>query len=338
MSAAAERLLEVRDLSVRFSTPDGPLQAVDRLSFDLDRGETLGIVGESGSGKTVACLALLGLLPDGAEVSGSARLGDDDLLALRGRALRRVRGRRVAMVFQDPFSCLHPLLRVGDQLAEAVRAHERASRREAHERAIEALAAVGVPSPRERARDYPHQWSGGMRQRAMIAMALLHRPDVLLADEPTTALDVTVQAQILELFEQVKREFSIGIVLVTHDLGVVAEAAQRVLVLYAGRAAEQGTAEQVLGAPRHPYTWGLLGALPREDGGGRLQAIEGAPPSLVGLPPGCAFAPRCAHRLDACVERTPALDDAPDGHAAACHLPEGVRAAARAARLPGALA
>ncbi len=321
--ADGEVLLDVSGLSVRFPTPDGVVHAVDDLSFQVRRGETFGIVGESGSGKSVTNLALLGLLNRrAARIEGTALFKGRDLLTMAGDELRRIRGKEIAMIFQDPFACLHPMYRVGDQLVEAIRAHERVPRRQAAERAVEVLAAVGIPKPRERFRDYPHQYSGGMRQRAMIAMALLLNPDVLIADEPTTALDVTVQAQILELIDRVKKEFDIAVILITHDLGVVAEVAQTVMVMYAGRAMEQGPRQQVFGKPLHPYTWGLLESIPHvAQKVSQLVPIEGAPPSLIFVPPGCPFHPRCPHRFDLCDQKRPEFRDRGGGHAEACHLP-----------------
>ncbi len=328
------RLLEVRKLSVSFPTDDGVVQAVKNLSFALDRGETLGLVGESGSGKSVSCLALLGLLgTDTAQVSGQALFGGQDILRLPEHELRSVRGRRIAMIFQDPFASLHPMYRVGDQVSEAVRAHEKLSRRAARERAVELLHAVGIPRAREASRDYPHQYSGGMRQRALIAMALAHGPDVLIADEPTTALDVTIQAQILELIEDVKREIQMGVILVTHDLGVIAQVADRVLVMYAGRTVETGATADILHRPRHPYTWGLLDSLPRVDiARGGLVPIDGLPPSMISVPSGCAFHPRCPYRFERCDREEPPLVDLGAGRADACLLPQEARSAARKGR------
>ncbi len=320
--AEAELLLEVTDLSVRFPTPDGVVNAVDGLSFSLRRGETFGIVGESGSGKSVTNLALLGLLNrKTAQISGQALFKGRDLLTMTGDELRRIRGKEIAMIFQDPFACLHPMYRVGDQLVEAIRAHDDVPKKQAAERAVEILAAVGIPRPRDRFRDYPHQYSGGMRQRAMIAMALLLNPDILIADEPTTALDVTVQAQILELIDRVKKEFNIGVILITHDLGVVAEVSQKVMVMYAGRAMEEGERQAVFGRPLHPYTWGLLESIPHVDQKvSRLVPIEGAPPSLIFVPSGCPFHPRCPHRFDPCDKERPEFRDRGGGHPDACHL------------------
>jgi peptide/nickel transport system ATP-binding protein len=317
-----ETVLEVRDLSVVFPTLDGEVRAVSNLSYTLHRGETLGIVGESGSGKSVSSLALMGLLNrDRARISGQALLSGRDLLSLRGDEIRDIRGKDLAMIFQDPFACLHPMHRVGDQIAEAVTAHVKASKSEANKRAVELLQAVGIPNAKSRARDYPHQFSGGMRQRAMIAMALVHNPSVLIADEPTTALDVTVQAQILELIEKVKQEFNIGVILITHDLGVMAETAQTVLVMYAGRAMEYGPASEIFGAPQNPYTWGLLGSMPTiERRLEKLVAIEGSPPSMVAVPSGCAFNPRCPYRFAPCTTDLPALAEIPGGHHDRCHL------------------
>jgi peptide/nickel transport system ATP-binding protein len=318
----AERLLEVDGLTVEFPTGDGVVHAVDGLSFTLDRGETLGIVGESGSGKSVTNLAILGLLNrKTARISGRAAFRGRDLLTLTNDELRHIRGKELAMIFQDPFACLHPLYRVGDQLVEAVRAHEDVPKRQAEERAVELLAAVGIPRPKERIHDYPHQYSGGMRQRAMIAMALINNPDILIADEPTTALDVTVQAQILELIDRVKREFDIGVILITHDLGVVSEVAQTVMVMYAGRAMERGSKHEIFSRPLHPYTWGLLESIPHVDQKvSRLVPIEGAPPSLIFVPPGCPFHPRCPHRFAPCDRERPEFRDRGGGHAEACHL------------------
>jgi peptide/nickel transport system ATP-binding protein len=318
----ADLLLDVRDLVVQFPTQDGLVNAVSGLSFTLSRGETLGIVGESGSGKSVTNLAILGLLNSKrSKVSGEILLHGKDLLKASPHELRDVRGKDVAMIFQDPFACLHPMYRVGNQIAEAVLAHANVSKGKAMERAVEVLDAVGIPNARGRARDYPHQFSGGMRQRAMIAMALVHNPDVLIADEPTTALDVTVQAQILELIDKVKRDFNIGVILITHDLGVVAETAQSVMVMYAGRAVEHGPADEVFAHPQHPYTWGLLESMPSVEGKvAQLRAIEGSPPSVIHLPPGCPFHPRCPHRFDPCDKVRPPLAPIEGGHLDACHL------------------
>jgi peptide/nickel transport system ATP-binding protein len=319
---SGDLLLDVRDLTVQFPTQDGIVNAVSGLSFTLRRGETLGIVGESGSGKSVTNLAILGLLNSKrSKIGGEILLHGKDLLKASPSELRDVRGKDVAMIFQDPFACLHPMYRVGSQIAEAVRAHVDVSKSAAFERAVEVLDAVGIPNARARAKDYPHQYSGGMRQRAMIAMALVHNPSVLIADEPTTALDVTVQAQILDLIDKVKRDFDIGVILVTHDLGVVAETAQTVMVMYAGRAVEHGPAREVFDSPQHPYTWGLLESMPSVEAKvAHLHAIEGSPPSVIHLPPGCAFNPRCPHRFDPCTKVRPPLVHMEGGHSDACHL------------------
>jgi len=325
MSAADERkLLDVRGLTVRFPTPDGVVQAVSDVSFSLSRGETLGVVGESGSGKSVSNLAIMGLLNRSrTTITGEVEFKERNLLTLSNDELRKVRGKEIAMVFQDPFACLHPMYRVGAQIAEAFSAHSDAGKKVAWTRAVELLDRVGIPNARSRARDYPHQFSGGMRQRAMIAMALVHNPAILICDEPTTALDVTVQAQILELIEDVKREFDIGVILVTHDLGVVAETANSVMVMYAGRIMEYGPARDVFAQPQHPYAWGLLDSMPTIDR--RLSAlvpIEGAPPSLLAPPSGCPFHPRCPYRFEPCpTERPPLVAPAPEAHLDACHLP-----------------
>jgi peptide/nickel transport system ATP-binding protein len=323
-SSSSERLLDVRGLTVRFPTSDGIVQAVSDVSFSLSRGETLGIVGESGSGKSVSNLAIMGLLNRARTViSGEVDFKGRDLLTLPPDDLRKVRGKEIAMVFQDPFACLHPMYRVGAQIAEAFSAHSDAGKHAAWSRAVELLDHVGIPNAKSRARDYPHQFSGGMRQRAMIAMALVHNPDILICDEPTTALDVTVQAQILELIEDAKREFDIGVILVTHDLGVIAETANSVMVMYAGRVMEYGPAAEIFARPQHPYAWGLLDSMPTIER--RLDAlvpIEGSPPSLLAPPAGCPFHPRCPYRFEPCAtERPPLKAPAENAHLDACHLP-----------------
>jgi peptide/nickel transport system ATP-binding protein len=317
-----EALLEVDDLKVHFPTPDGVVKAVDGLSFAVHRGETFGIVGESGSGKSVTCLTALGLVNrKAARIEGEIRFKGQNLLALPADELQRIRGKELAMIFQDPFASLHPMYRVGAQIVEAVQVHEDVPKQKAQERVVELLAAVGIPNPRERFRDYPHQFSGGMRQRAMIAMALVHNPDILIADEPTTALDVTVQAQILELIDRVKRDFNIGVILITHDLAVIADVAQTIMVMYAGRSMELGGTRDVFERPLHPYTWGLLESIPRVTmKGSRLLPIEGSPPSLIRVPPGCPFHPRCPHRFEPCDRERPAFTDRGGGHPEACHL------------------
>src|SRR5918999_1657619 len=283
-----EGLLEVKDLRVHFPTPDGVVKAVDGLSFKVHRGETFGIVGESGSGKSVTCLTALGLTNlERAQVSGEVLFHGNNLITLSKEQMRSVRGKELAMIFQDPFACLHPFYKVGDQIAEAILCHDTCSKKEAQGRVIELLGAVGIPKPKERYASYPHEYSGGMRQRAMIAMALVHNPHLLIADEPTTALDVTVQAQILELIDRVKEEFDIGVILITHDLAVIADIAQNVMVMYAARAMEIGSKDEVFEQPLHPYTWGLLDSIPRVDQrGGQLIPIEGSPPALINLPQG----------------------------------------------------
>jgi peptide/nickel transport system ATP-binding protein len=321
--SAERRLLDVRGLTVRFPTSDGVVQAVSDVSFSLSRGETLGVVGESGSGKSVSNLAVMGLLNrQRTAISGEIEFMGRDLLTLPQDELRHIRGKDIAMVFQDPFASLHPMYRVGAQIAEAVTAHQDVSKDAAWARSVELLDHVGIPNAKSRARDYPHQFSGGMRQRAMIAMALVHNPSVLICDEPTTALDVTVQAQIIELIEEVKREFDIGVILVTHDLGVIAETANSVMVMYAGRIMEYGPARQIFEQPQHPYTWGLLDSMPTIER--RLTAlvpIEGSPPSLLAPPSGCPFHPRCRFRFEPCpVDRPPLLSPVPEAHPDACWL------------------
>ncbi|GGX90124.1 ABC transporter ATP-binding protein [Streptomyces hiroshimensis] len=318
--------LSVRDLYVRFATEDGTVRAVDGLSFTLERGRTLGIVGESGSGKSVTNLAVLGLHdPRTTEIRGEVLLDGQELTGAPESVLEKLRGNKVAMVFQDSLTALSPYYTVGRQIAEPYRKHTGASRREARLRAVEMLRRVGITDPALRVDDYPHQFSGGMRQRAMIAMALVCDPELLIADEPTTALDVTVQAQILDLLKELQQQTGAAIVLVTHDLGVVAGTVDDLLVMYAGRAVEQGPVREVLRAPRHPYTWGLLGSMPRlsSDVGQPLTPIPGTPPSLLAPPPGCPFHPRCAYAAsvaeDRCRTERPSL---PPGRGAACHLGE----------------
>ncbi len=306
----AERLLEVDDLQVSFATEDGVVRAVDTVSFNLDRGEVLAIVGESGSGKSVTVMTLMGL-SRGANSSfaGSAKLGGRELVTASEEELEGIRGAEIAMIFQDPISSLSPVMRIGDQIVEQIRAHEKISKAAALDRAVELMERVGIPNARQRARAFPHEFSGGMRQRVMIAMALSLSPSVLIADEPTTALDVTVQAQILTEMKQLSQQSDSGVIFVTHDLGVVADIADRVIVMYAGRVVEQGTLDEVFYDPQHPYTWGLLGSVTRMDREGprRLPAIPGLPPSLINPPKGCHFRPRCPHAFDRCVE-VPALE------------------------------
>jgi peptide/nickel transport system ATP-binding protein len=317
-------LLDVRNLNVRFPTPDGVVQAVSDISYTLRRGETLGIVGESGSGKSVSNLALMGLLnPKRTLITGEAIFEGEDLLKLPAQRLRDIRGKEIAMIFQDPFASLHPMYRVGDQLAEAYLTHVKAPKSEAERRAVDLLERVGIPNARSRAQDYPHQFSGGMRQRVMIAMALVHNPSVLIADEPTTALDVTVQAQILELIDSVKRDFDIGVILITHDLGVVSETADTVMVMYAGRIREFGTKHEIFNLAQDPYTWGLLESMPTvEQRLDRLVPIEGSPPSLIAVPNGCPFHPRCRYRFEPCDKEIPPLrEPVPEAHLDSCLLP-----------------
>jgi peptide/nickel transport system ATP-binding protein len=319
----AETLLEVRNLKVSFRTEDGVVRAVDGVSFTVSEGETLGIVGESGSGKSVTMMSVMRLIIDpNARFEGEVIYKGRDLMALSKGELRQVRGSEIAMIFQDPMTSLNPVYRVGWQIAEQIKAHENVSRRAARSRAIELLAAVGIPHPAERVDDFPHQFSGGMRQRVMIAMALSCSPSLLIADEPTTALDVTIQAQILNLIKKLKDQFSSAVVLITHDMGVVADVADTVAVMYAGRIVEQGSKEDVFYDAQHPYTWGLLGSIARIDRPKprRLTAIRGMPPSLINLPAGCAFGPRCPQRFDAC-EQVPELTHRVSfDHTDACHL------------------
>jgi oligopeptide/dipeptide ABC transporter ATP-binding protein len=331
--ARSRHLLEVTDLRMHFHTPTGVVRAVDGVSFHLDAGRTLAIVGESGSGKTVSALSMMGLVPrpPGKLESGTAFFRDRDLLRLSREEIRRVRGKEIAMIFQDPLTALNPVHRVGRQIVEMIRAHEEVSKEVARARAIELLGTVGIPNPTERVDGYPHEFSGGMRQRAMIAMALSLHPAILIADEPTTALDVTVQAQIIDLLQSLQQEFGMGLILITHDLGVVAQVADEILVMYAGRMVERGTPEQIFYHPQHPYTWGLLGSIPKmEEGpGSRLASIPGMPPSLMRVPPGCPFHPRCRYRFDPCDKLRPELEMRGD-HEDACYLDEADKLAKRA--------
>ena len=326
MTDDATPLLEVRDLSVTFASDAGPVRAVRSLSYRVHRGEVLGIVGESGSGKTVSSLAVMDLLPSHARVSGSVRFEGRELVGLKDEELSRLRGRRIAMIFQDPLSALTPVYTVGDQIAEAIRVHQDVSGAAARDRAIELLTLVGIPNPSRRVASFPHEFSGGMRQRVMIAMAIANDPALIIADEPTTALDVTVQAQILDLLQKAREVTGAAILLITHDLGVVAGLADRVGVMYAGKLVETGTVDDVFYRQRMPYTLGLLGSLPRPDQGSHqaLTPIEGNPPSLVKLPAGCPFAPRCPLRIERCEQVEPGLVQHADSHAAACHRSDEV--------------
>ena len=323
--------LDVDDLRVHFTTDDGVVKSVDGLSFHLERGKTLGIVGESGSGKSVTSMSIMGLhTASNAAISGSIKLDGEELIGLDQDQVRHLRGQKMAMIFQDPLSSMHPFYKVGDQIVEAYRVHNKVSKKVARAHAIEMLDRVGIPEPNQRVDAYPHQFSGGMRQRAMIAMALSCDPALLIADEPTTALDVTVQAQILDLIRDLQKEFDSAVMIITHDLGVVAELADDILVMYAGRAVEYGTAEDLFRAPEHPYTWGLLGSMPRFDKPptDRLLPIKGTPPSLIRVPSGCPFNPRCdyADRPGSAtkIER-PELVDNGSGHLVACHIPTAER-------------
>ncbi|MET9295718.1 ABC transporter ATP-binding protein [Streptomyces sp. NPDC003077] len=330
--------LEVRDLRVHFPTDDGLVKSVDGLSFTLEKGQTLGIVGESGSGKSVTSLAIMGLHRASrrqrakVNMSGEIWLNGRELVGADPDEVRRLRGREMAMIFQDPLSALHPYYTVGQQIVEAYRVHHDVDKKTARKRAIEMLDRVGIPQPDKRVDEHPHQFSGGMRQRAMIAMALVNNPELLIADEPTTALDVTVQAQILDLIRDLQKEFGSAVVIITHDLGVVAELADKLLVMYGGRCVERGPAERVFHRPQHPYTWGLLGSMPRIDREQteRLIPVKGSPPSLINVPSGCAFNPRCPYAdvPEDNVTRTvrPELREVGEGHFAACHMSREQRA------------
>ncbi len=323
------RLLEVRDLVTHFRTDDGVVGAVDGISFGVDKGQTLAIVGESGCGKSVTCMTIMGLnSPTNTESSGEVIFKGRNLLELSNEELRKVRGAEISMIFQDPMTSLNPVHTIGRQLREAMTLHQKATKTEASRRSVDMLKAVGIPRGETRMDDYPHQFSGGMRQRVMIAMALINNPDLLIADEPTTALDVTTQAQILKLMNDLQRDFGSAIILVTHDLGVVAETADEVLVMYAAKPAERGGYKSVFYHPHHPYTWGLLDSLPRLAAQGEdLRPIRGAPPSLLRPPSGCRFHVRCNFAMDVCRSVEPPLDPVPgeDDHVVACHLDETIK-------------
>jgi peptide/nickel transport system ATP-binding protein len=331
-TASAEPLLVVENLTVHFDTEDGIVKAVDGISYELERGRVLGIVGESGSGKSVSSSTIMGLTRgSNARISGRALFAGRDLIAMPDAELTKLRGDGIAMIFQDPLSSLHPFYRVGDQIVEAVQAHRDVSKAQARDRAIELLGFVGIPEPQRRFDSYPHEFSGGMRQRAMIAMALVNEPDLLIADEPTTALDVTVQAQILELIGRLKDELGMAVIIITHDLGVVAEMSDDVAVMYGGRIVERAPTARIFAAPEHPYTWGLLRSIPRLDvpRDEPLVPISGQPPSLITLPTGCSFHPRCAYAQPDHRKIDPGLEPLADvpRHAVACLLPVQTRRA-----------
>src|SRR5881397_1030930 len=319
-------LLEVRDLKTHFRTDDGIVKAVDGVTFSVEKGQTLGIVGESGSGKSVTCLTIMGLNAKRNTISsGEALFKGENLLTLSPGRLRDIRGNDIAMIFQDPMTSLNPVHRIGHQLVEAIQLHRDVTRKQARGRALELLKAVGIPRAERRIDDYPHQFSGGMRQRVMIAMALINNPDLLIADEPTTALDVTTQAQILTLIEKLQEEFGSAVIMITHDLGVVAEIADDVVVMYAAEVAEKGHVTQIFKKPHHPYTWGLMGSLPRLDADvERLVQIQGQPPSMLRPPSGCRFHPRCPYVMPICKEADPELApvSGDPGHLQSCHLNE----------------
>jgi oligopeptide/dipeptide ABC transporter ATP-binding protein len=321
----SESLLDVRQLAVSFGTEDGVVRAVDEVSFQLEQGEILAVVGESGSGKSVTVMTVMGLTRGvNSRFSGEVLFRGQDLLEASDEQMRGIRGDEIAMIFQDPMTSLDPVYRVGAQIVEQIRAHRDVSKAEARARAVEMLEAVGIPRARERVDSYPHEFSGGMRQRVMIAMALSCEPSILIADEPTTALDVTIQAQILERIKELRDRTQTAVILVTHDLGVVADVADRIAVMYAGRIVEQGTVDQIFYDPQHPYTWGLLGSITRVDRPRppRLASIAGAPPSLLDPPEGCHFRPRCPHAFARCTEVPPLESRVPDapGHLDRCWL------------------
>lgn len=317
-------LLRLDDLRMYFDTPDGQVKAVDGVTFTLNLGETLGVVGESGCGKSVTAMTIMGLIPmpPGKVYGGDILFKGKSLLSMSEKDLQKIRGNNIAMIFQDPLSSLNPVYRVGKQVGEGLTLHKGYTKAQALARAIELLDMVGIPHARERARDYPHQFSGGMRQRAMIAMALACDPEILIADEPTTALDVTIQAQIIELMQSLQERTGSAIIMITHDLGVVADMADRILVMYAGKPVEYGTTDEIFYNPLHPYTWGLMRSIPKRtvEDKGPLTPIKGNPPSLINLPKGCSFSPRCPYAQSACVEGSPALVEIDGRHASACFL------------------
>ena len=315
MSNPKAAVLSLRDLRVEFDTPNGPVQAVRGVDLDLAPGEILGVVGESGSGKSVTFLGMLGLLPKSAKVTGSATVNGTELVSSSTKTMRSVRGKQVSMIFQDPLSALNPVHRVGDQIVEMIREHQNVSKKSAWATSVDLLGTVGIPQPSERANQYPHQFSGGMRQRVMIAMAIANDPQVLIADEPTTALDVTVQAQILEVIDRLRAEMGMAVVMITHDLGVIARIADRVQVMYAGRAVEKTDVDRLFSDPTHPYTEGLLRSIPML-GQQRLLPIAGSPPNMLRPPSGCAFRPRCSYALDACAGEIPELEQIGDAESA----------------------
>jgi peptide/nickel transport system ATP-binding protein len=343
--------LDVRDLKVHFPTDDGLVKSVDGITFQLERGKTLGIVGESGSGKSVTSLAIMGLHRSsnekkkkrGAQVSGEIWLDGTELVSASSEDVRKLRGEKMAMIFQDPLSAMHPFYTVGSQIIEAYRVHNQVSKAVARKRAIELLELVGIPQPGTRVDDFPHQFSGGMRQRAMIAMALVCNPSLLVADEPTTALDVTVQAQILDLMRDLQREFNSALIIITHDLGVVAELADDIMVMYGGKAVEYGSAHDIFKAPEHPYTWGLLASMPRLDRerAARLTPIQGNPPSLINVPSGCAFHPRCPYGATETAGRSdteiPLLAATAPGHLVRCHMDPARRREIYTEKIQGSL-
>ncbi|HEC08267.1 MAG TPA: ABC transporter ATP-binding protein [Acidimicrobiales bacterium] len=320
MSSAAETVLSVRDLSVSFPTSEGTVKAVQDVSFDIRAGEVLAVVGESGSGKSVTALAVMGLHPKSAEITGSARFGEHELLGLDDKTMRRIRGDEIAMIFQDPMTALNPVFTVGGQIAEAIWIHRDIQKKAAMERAAELLDLVGVPEAKRRARQYPHEYSGGMRQRAMIAMAIANDPKLLIADEPTTALDVTIQAQVIETMKAAQDATGAAMMLITHDLGLVAGLADRIQVMYGGRIVETGTTDEVFYGSSNPYTRGLMSSIPRLDAreAARLTPIPGAPPSLINLPKGCSFRPRCTFRTEICLSGVPELEEVAPGHSTRC--------------------
>jgi peptide/nickel transport system ATP-binding protein len=335
----AERLLEVKDLGVEFTTEDGVVHAVDGVSFELERGKVLGIVGESGSGKSVTAMTIMGLTRDvNSRFRGEVNYQGRNLLEISDTEMQNFRGNEIGMIFQDPMTSLNPVYRIGEQIVEAIRAHESTDKRSAQRRAIELLRQVGIPNPESRADDFPHQFSGGMRQRAMIAIALSCNPSILIADEPTTALDVTIQAQIVELISKLKDDFNSAVIMITHDLGVVADIADEIVVMYAGRVVERAPTRELFYDPQMPYTWGLLGSIPRLDGPKpeRLHSITGAPPSLIQLPQGCKFRPRCPHAFDKCMQE-PGLENRVEvpGHVDRCWLEVEAKRSLRVATIRG---